>query len=143
MTAPSPLAGGCLCGAVRYQADAEPMAVLICHCSDCQRQSGAPFSLNVVIDHGSLQFVSGETRTHVTHGGDEGRSRERIFCPQCGSPLVTTIEEMPDLAVIKAGTLDDRGWLEPELEIYTDSAQPWFHAAEAPERGLFPGSLPS
>ena len=50
---------------------------------------------------------------------------ERRFCSACGSPIFSTIESMPDLAFLKAGTIEDRSWIEPTVEIWTRSAQPW------------------
>jgi hypothetical protein len=50
---------------------------------------------------------------------------ERRFCSACGSPIFSTIESMPDVAFLKAGTIDDASWIEPTVEIWTHSAQPW------------------
>ena len=141
---PNPITGHCLCGAVAYSvADTEPMTVAICHCEDCRRQSGAPFSLNVGIDREALVFSGIAPKVYRTVGDDTGEERERLFCPECGSPIASILAEADDIAFIKAGTLDDASWLEPEMEVFTDSAHPWVHDAEAPERGLFPRSLPS
>jgi hypothetical protein len=137
------LSGRCLCGAVTYSADVEPMMVAICHCQDCQRQSGSPFSLNVAIDRAALTLEGASLKSFQTTGSDSGQTRERIFCSTCGSPVVTILAEADDMAFIKAGTLEDRSWLAPELEVFTDSAHPWVHAEDAEERGLFPRSIPT
>jgi hypothetical protein len=50
---------------------------------------------------------------------------ERRFCSACGSPIYSTIESMPEVAFLKAGTIDDISWFEPTVEIWTSSAQPW------------------
>jgi hypothetical protein len=142
MNATLPITGHCLCGALSYRVDSEPMSVLICHCEDCQRQSGAPFSLNLAVAREDFH-LEGESRIFHTTGSDTGEDRERVFCPTCGSPIVSLLAEMSDMAFIKAGTLDDKSWLEPELEVYTGSAQPWFHDVDAAERGLFTRSLPT
>ena len=57
--------------------------------------------------------------------GDSGNAVYRRFCPECGSPILSETETMRDLAIIKAGTLDDGSWLKPTMEIFCDSAQPW------------------
>lgn len=137
------LSGHCLCGAVTYSTDSDPIMVAICHCEHCQRQSGAPFSLNVAVDRGALTIGGDSMTTYETVGGAMDMKRERIFCSTCGSPLVSILEEANDMAFIKAGTLDDTSAITPELEVYTDSAQPWFHAEEAEERGLFPAGIPT
>ena len=140
---PNPVTGHCLCGKLTYSVrDAEPMTVALCHCEDCRRQSGAPFSLNVGFDREALT-LEGPTKTYITTGADTGETRERIFCPECGSPILSILAEASDIVFLKAGTLDDSSWLEPEMEVFTDSAHPWVHDPEASERGLFPRSLPS
>jgi len=138
-----PITGHCLCGAVTYRAEAEPLSVAICHCEDCQRQSGAAFSVNVLVDRASFQLEGATLKTFQTVGEDSGQPRERIFCAECGSPLISILAEADDMVAVKAGTLDDKSWLAPELELFTDSAQPWVHAAHGEERGLFPRSLPT
>ena len=137
-----PITGHCLCGAVSYSIAAEPMTVAICHCDDCQRQSGAPASLNVGVDRDAFTLV-GTTKTFQTAAADSGDARERIFCPECGSPIISILSEADDIVFVKAGTLDDRSWLEPEMEVFTDFAHPWFHGADVEERGLFPRGLPT
>jgi hypothetical protein len=136
------LTGHCLCGSISYSADTDPMMVAICHCEDCQRQSGAPFSLNVAIDRGALT-IEGDYKTYETIGDDSGQPRERIFCGTCGSPIASILAEASDMAFLKAGTLDDKSALAPELEVFTDSAHPWVHAEDGEERGLFPRSIPT
>lgn len=119
------LEGRCLCGAVSYAFDGEPSVVAVCHCSDCQRQTGTAFSVVVGVVDESLG-VDGQTlRTVVTTGGDHGMNTNRSFCSGCGSPIVTRVDAIPGMAWIKAGTLDDRTWLRPTVEIWCGSAQPW------------------
>jgi hypothetical protein len=143
MSVPSPITGHCLCGAVNYSVAGAPMAVILCHCEDCRRQSGAAYSVNLVVAQKALTLDEARTKTYNTVGADTGQTRDRVFCPECGSPILTRLHEAPGIAVIKAGTLDDPSWLEPQMEIFTDSAHPWVHNADAPERGQFPRSLPS
>jgi hypothetical protein len=124
-----PLTGHCLCGAVTYTCDAEPAATAVCHCDDCQRSSGSAFSVNILVPRAALA-VEGETlATFETTGTDTGLPRQRQFCSACGSPVVTMLEEMPEVAIVKAGTLDDRSWLEPAMEVWCERSQPWVAAA--------------
>lgn len=139
----STISGRCLCGAATYSAETDPIMVAICHCEDCQRQSGAPYSLNVAIDRTVLTVEGDSIRTYETVGEDTGQPRERIFCSTCGSPLMSILAEAPDMAFLKAGTLDDKSWLTPEIEVYTSSAQGWVHAEDGEERGLFERSIPT
>src|SRR3954447_3212428 len=100
------LDGRCLCGAVTYSSDAEPMFTAICHCKNCQRQTGTAFSLVVGVPIDQLT-VEGQLSTHVTVGDDHGENVDRRFCPACGSPIVSISAGNPGIAIIKAGTLDD------------------------------------
>jgi hypothetical protein len=136
-----PRTGHCVCGDISYEADADPIVVVNCHCDDCQRQSGAAFSTNVVFPKASLS-VSGTPTVFRTTGTDSGEVRERSFCGTCGSVLFTSLVEQPGIAVVKAGTLDDRTGYSPAVEVWRDSAQEWV-AAVATERQTFPRDLPA
>ena len=82
------LEGRCLCGQFSYASDAAPLATLICHCRNCQRQGGAAFSLNVVVPAASLA-TKGELR--LTWTRDSGNTVERQFCATCGSPIFSML----------------------------------------------------
>lgn len=132
--------GGCLCGAVRYRADGEPVMVAICQCSHCQRQSGAVYSVNVGIVKGSLQF-SGDVPATYEDRGSSGQPVHRRFCAKCGSPIFSQVDATADLDWLKAGTLDDTSWVQPQAAVWCRSAQPWVKLpAELPQ---FPQNPPS
>jgi len=118
-----PLTGGCLCGQVRYRITAEPVFVGVCHCTNCQKQSGAAYSVNVGVRRDALE-LQGTLKTFVDHG-DSGRQVLRRFCPDCGSPVITDAEAAPDLHIVKAGTLDDSSSLRPQRQIFCASKHPW------------------
>jgi hypothetical protein len=84
--------------------------------------------------------VEGDTLASVTTiGDDHGGDTERNFCSACGAPVFSISALAPELALIKAGSLDDASWLEPEWEAWTSSAQPWsprLEQAASFERGL-------
>ena len=126
--------GGCLCGKVRYSADAEPAFVGVCHCKNCQKQAGTAFSIVLAIPNAALS-MQGTLKT-FSDRGDSGKAVDRRFCPECGSPILSEAEALPGLAILKAGTLDDASWLKPGMEIYCDSAQPWVELSG--ERRRFP-----
>jgi hypothetical protein len=119
------LTGHCLCGEITYSADAEPAIVANCHCTECRRQSGAAFSTVVGVPRPSFVVTGGTLSSFTTVGTDSGLSVERRFCANCGTPVVSLLEAMPDLALIKAGSLDDQAAIEPQLEVWNDSAVPW------------------
>ena len=132
--------GHCLCGAVSYTSDADPVTTVVCHCDDCQRQSGAPFSLNVLVPEDEL-VLTGELKTCKTVGTETGADRDRCFCPACGSPVFTRLAEMPGLVALKAGLMDDRSWLEPEMDLWCERKHDWLDSGA--ERGEFPTGLPT
>jgi len=115
--------GGCLCGKVRYSADAEPVFVGMCHCSSCQRGSGSAFNIVVALPKPAVS-VQGTLATFEGRG-DSGKATYRRFCPMCASPIASEAEVMPDVVMIPAGTLDDTSWVKPTMQIYCDSAEPW------------------
>jgi len=117
------IAGGCLCGKVRYSADAEPAFVGVCHCRNCQKVSGSAFALVVGVPQPALS-VQGDLTTFADKG-DSGNTLFRRFCPVCGSTVMEQAEVMPGLVMVAVGTLDDPSWVKPTMEIYCDSAQPW------------------
>jgi hypothetical protein len=118
-----PFSGGCMCGAVRYEATAEPIAFVMCHCRDCQYASGGGPAAVVVLPKSGLQIKRGAVKD-FTKTGESGKNVTRQFCPECGTPMFSVPEANP-IVVIKAGTLDDPSWLKPSLTIWTKSAQPW------------------
>lgn len=116
--------GGCVCGAIRYEGSVESPIMANCHCRDCQRSSGGPFSAVLVVPAASLRLLHGEPKYHVVTA-DSGKLASRGFCPECGSPLFAKGEAAPDFIAIKAGSLDDSSWFKPMVDIWTASAQPW------------------
>lgn len=114
--------GGCQCGAVRYSSDAEPMVVFNCHCTHCQQASGAPYTTAVAV-HRDTATVTGDTIEH-TLSSDRGTPVHRHSCAKCGA-YVYGISDGFGAAAFNAVTLDDASWVEPQMEVYTASAQPW------------------
>src|SRR5690606_7582726 len=85
MSTDLPLRGGCNCGAIRYELHSLPLAVAACHCENCRRQSGAAYSLNLVVPAASM-VISGHC-SRFEDRGDSGQPVVREFCGQCGSPI--------------------------------------------------------
>lgn len=128
------ITGRCLCGSITYLCEAEPTLTAVCHCRDCQRQTGTASSLIVAVPAGSLQ-ISGDTlSSFATIGEEHGTKTNRHFCSSCGSPIVSRVEAMPDLEFIKAGTMDDASGLTPTLEFFTRSAHAWVEPVPGAQR---------
>jgi len=116
------IVGGCLCGQVRYSGTAELMFTGVCHCKDCQKETGTAFNIVVAVPQAALSF-RGSPKTY-TQKGDSGQDVVRRFCLNCGSTITSEPAAMPGASIIRAGTLDDTSWLKPTMEIYCDSKQP-------------------
>jgi hypothetical protein len=119
------MSGGCACGAVRYEADGDPVLMLNCHCRHCQQASGSAYAAIAVLPKAAVKF-SGEPRYHK-RVGDSGHAVERGFCAECGSPVATTLGRMPDIVGLYAGSLDDPSLYAPAIDLFTASAQNWDH----------------
>ena len=128
--------GGCLCGNIRYSCAADPILTVLCNCTNCQKLCGS-FSLNMALPRGSVD-VQGEMACYIDTG-DSGKPLKRFFCGNCGAAIYNEPDAIPDFTVLKAGTLDDTSWLNPTMQIYCDSTQPWLKLAnelESKPKGL-------
>jgi hypothetical protein len=116
--------GGCLCGAVRYEAQGAPKRVFLCHCRDCQRAGGSAFHLGVVFARADFKLVRGRVTSFVSTA-DSGRKIARNFCPTCGSGVYNEPQRIPDAVVLKAGTLDDPKAVAPSQELFAEARAEW------------------
>jgi len=120
----TPFFGGCACGAVRYESTAAPLLMLHCHCRDCQRASGGPFSSFVIVPAEAFQLQQGELRFHGSPSEAGGLTR-RGFCPDCGAPVVVKPDAVPHLFAIRTASLDDPSGFLPQMDVWTSDAHPW------------------
>jgi hypothetical protein len=136
------LTGHCLCGNVTYSADSDPLVTAICHCQNCQRQTGSTYSLVVAVPRTSLSISGESLTTFDTVTESTGTPSHRQFCSNCGSPLVTLADAAPDMAFIKAGTLDDNTELVPAVEVHCASGLT-YATTDGADRQRFPADLPA
>jgi hypothetical protein len=125
MIMPQKLSGKCACGAVEYECNVDPVLMFNCHCRDCQHASGSAYAPYVVMPKAAVQ-IRGELHYHKTVG-QSGKTIERGFCPNCGSPLMVKLERLPDVLALLAASLDDPSTFQPKMDAFTSSAQPWDH----------------
>jgi hypothetical protein len=97
--------GGCQCGAVRYAIDAAPLALYICHCRECRKQSASAFGMSLEVPLTGLRVTQGEP-TSWSRDTDSGNRLRGFFCPRCGSRLWHQQEPPTATVTIKAGSLD-------------------------------------
>lgn len=115
--------GACHCGAVSFTALIDPERVMVCHCTDCQVLSGAPFRAVAVAPWSSLQ-VQGTTKSYVKVA-QSGNRRAQVFCPECATPLWATALENPTTVVVRLGCVKQKAQLRPAMQIWHHSALPW------------------
>ena len=118
------IAGGCQCGEVRYELAAEPHAIYVCHCTECQRQSASAFGMSMPVPRSALRLTRGTPREWRRTGGS-GHVITAFFCGTCGSRFFTQSTRLPDDVFVKPGTLDDTSRLRPVVHFWTRSAQSW------------------
>ncbi|KAJ5234839.1 uncharacterized protein N7469_004007 [Penicillium citrinum] len=122
--------GGCFCGNIRIEYSGQLLASGLCHCHDCRKLTGGPFSYVFIVKSAELR-VSGSPK-EVAKVADSGNDIKNYFCPDCGTPLfgqtINSSGEPEETTVVRAGIFDDMGILnerKPEVEIYTDSRLKW------------------
>jgi hypothetical protein len=127
--------GGCLCGAVRYESVGEPLFSLLCHCRDCQHQSGSAYVAAMRVPAAGFRITKGAPKLFVS-ASDAGNAVTRAFCQECGCPLFIRVSVRPDIVGLRVGSLDDPSEFRPEADIFVKSAQPWdFMNPEIPQPG--------
>ena len=113
-------AGRCLCGAVRYRAAGAPIGTNICHCTQCQRQTGAPFAAFASFPADRIVLLAGQP---AAYRATPGVIRE--FCPACGSTLFWRRDGDGKIDVC-LGTLDDPASIPPpEIQLWAAHRLPW------------------
>ncbi|KAG9202418.1 hypothetical protein G6514_004394 [Epicoccum nigrum] len=133
----SKIAGSCLCGKVTYKIEGGPLNKALCHCNQCQKNSGSIYSTNIVIANDFFKS-SGKTKSYSTKA-ETGRVVTFVFCPECGSPLWREGDMVPDAKVVRAGTLDEKSARDdavPLAEVYTENRAEWLR--EQSEAKQFP-----
>lgn len=117
--------GGCLCGALRYRASAEPVEVGYCHCRMCQKLSGATVLPWASFESASFSYVEGKAKifTSSAHG-------QREFCEACGSQIAFRTTNDHTTVEINIGTFDDPEAVTPEYHVWCDSRISWFDTTD-------------
>ena len=120
-----PLTGGCDCGNIRYQLECKPLVVHCCHCRWCQRETGASFALNAVIEADRVTILKDEPEiVNTPSGSGDGQLIAR--CPQCRIALWSNYSGFgPTFNFIRVGSLDEPDHFPPDIHIFTETKQPW------------------
>ncbi len=116
-------AGGCQCGAVRYECAGNPLALYACHCSECRKQSASAFGMSLVVRRSGFRVTRGKPRMW-SRLADSGRRVDCAFCPECGSRLWHEREGIADTITLKAGSLDQPVDFSTAIHIWTSRKLP-------------------
>jgi len=116
-------AGGCACGAIRYEISGEPIFQNHCQCRDCQRKSGTGHGSYLTFPRAGVKV--GGNATHWDIVADSGNVKTRSFCPTCGSPVYLTFSAAPEVFVIHAASLDNPKRFKPHAVTYSVRAYAW------------------
>jgi hypothetical protein len=115
--------GGCACGAVRFEANAEPIAEVHCQCSHCQKRSGTGHSSYIVFPQRAGVATKGEAKTWRIKG-DSGNEKIHAFCPTCGTPVFLTFAAN-DMIAIHVASLDEPAQFKPQFVTYASRGHAW------------------
>jgi len=126
--------GGCHCGRIAYEAEVDPNAVGICHCTDCQTLTGSAYRVSVPAPAASFRLLRGEPKVYLKTA-DSGTRRAHAFCADCGSPIYAAAPQDTPTYSLRVGALRQRAELPPRRRIWCRSALPWsLDLAGLPER---------
>jgi hypothetical protein len=116
--------GRCHCGRITYEAEVDPAAAALCHCTDCQTLSGSPYRASIPAPAATFVLRTGRPKIYVKTA-ESGTRRAQAFCPDCGTPIYAAAPEAPAVYSLRLGAVVQRAALAPRRQIWCDSALPW------------------
>jgi len=127
--------GSCLCGAVRFEVTGELGGIQLCHCSQCRRASGAAFAANLPVKAENFRLVAGEPKAYESSPG-----KQRLFCGDCGSPIISRTDTVPDMVRVRAGLLAEPVEAKAVFRFHVSSNASWLPIAD--DLPQFPADRP-
>jgi hypothetical protein len=123
------IAGGCYCGAVRFEAEGDPLFKGQCHCRECQYVSGGHPNVVMGMPETGFKLTRGQLKPFRRDDLDNPVTRE--FCAECGTHVTSRPPALAGAVLIKVGTLDDPSVFgQPEMVIFTCDKQSFHHVPE-------------
>jgi hypothetical protein len=118
--------GGCSCGAIKIEGEADPEKVQICHCTDCQTSTGTAFRVSIPVP-GTTFKLTGQPNYYLKTTADSGKPRLQAFCGSCASPIYSTTpgEGVQPSYMVRVGILRQRDQLVPRRQNWFRSARSW------------------
>lgn len=118
--------GSCHCGAIAFEAEADPEKTSICHCTDCQTITGTAFRVSIQVPAERFKMLKGVPARYLKTTAESGNKRVQAFCPDCGTQLYATAAgDNPPAYTVRVGTLRQRDQLVPKAQNWFRSARPW------------------
>jgi len=121
--------GGCVCRKIRYQLVGAPSRITVCHCTWCQRRTGSAFGVELVFEKENIVFQTAAPSVYRHISDISGRWLDQHFCNTCGSNIGLTLEAVPSIQSISAGSLDEQDWSVlgnlTRRHVFTRSARAW------------------
>jgi hypothetical protein len=124
--------GGCSCGAIKIEGEADPEQTQVCHCTDCQTSTGTAFRVSIPVP-GTTFKMTGQPNIYVKTTADSGKPRVQAFCGTCASPIYSTTlgEGVQPSYTVRVGILRQRDQLAPRRQQWWRSARPWVTGLDA------------
>ena len=116
--------GRCVCGDVSYHISNAPNELDVCHCKNCQRQSGSAYAPFLAVPIDTL-VLTGEPKCFRDDDTVSGRTVERYFCDRCSSPIYVRVERAPNTAYVFTGTMDNLSELQPKCHGWVTTKHDW------------------
>ncbi len=123
--------GRCRCARVTFVLREEPIAFYLCHCTDCQAESGSAFGQSMAVRAGAIDGVEGPVREHAIEGRD-GKLSHVSYCTNCLTQLWGRTEHLPQIRGLNAGSLDAASGLQPYGNMWVRSKRDWAALAPGP-----------
>ncbi|NKB39242.1 MAG: hypothetical protein GKR93_19095 [Gammaproteobacteria bacterium] len=106
-----------------------PKLTVVCHCTDCQKTSAGALSLTMFVERENFELLRGEL-AHFDRTAASGNRARCYFCPNCSNRIYHENPDNNAVLRVKPGTLDNTGIIQPEMHVWTSSAQSWVSLPE-------------
>jgi hypothetical protein len=116
--------GTCHCGNITFEAEIDPGAVVVCHCTDCQTLTGSAFRVVVRVPREKVEWRGGKPKSYIKTA-ESGNKRVQAFCPECGTPLYAGAADEQGPIGLRWSTIRQKAQLKPSKQTWHRSAASW------------------
>jgi len=116
------ITGGCLCGGIRYEYDGDISELSMCHCSQCRKAQGSAYVAVSPVDAARFRLTSGRGLLREYRATPD---KARVFCVNCGSPLYSARDDLPDVIRLRLGTVETPFTCANAYHIHVESRASW------------------